>query len=396
MNRYIASLVFVLWLAGCKPTTIVRQTALAISSNATPTLPKATQLATPISPTATPTFPEASVIASPNSTTSAKNDAPLSPLEVITVANAGKIQLLKTLPIPGFEKNALSQCSVAFSPDSRLLVGACGKNQVPVWDVQTGSLVHALYDAPVHIVACVFRPDGKQIACGGFDKTVALWDVITGSKTGSFEGHTAPIWDIAFDPGGKSLASCSLGLFGGGVGRGDVRLWETLNAQPLWIYLGSRDYLSLSFHPSGKTIAYGSIGGRVGILAVESGELLFEWTDSSHNIGGIAYSPSGLWLAAGSDDNRIYLWDATDYELAAQLSAHSRYVNGVAFNSDETLLISGSHDRTVGVWNLADQKLIAQLKGHKREVLRVAFSPDGTLIASISWDGTVHLWGVSR
>lgn len=314
-------------------------------------------------------------------------------LQPIGVANAREIQLLRTMGIPDFNKGQLSQCSVDFSPDSRLLVGACGKNRVPVWDAQTGSLAFTLYDAPVQIVACAFSPDGSQIACGGFDKTVTLWDAMTGGKIRSFEGHTAPIWDIAFDPAGESLASCSLGLLGGG--RGDVRLWSMLNNEPLWVYSGSRDYLSLSFHPSGKTIAYGSIGGSVGILDVESGKLLFELTDSSRNLGGIAYSPSGLWLAAGSDDNRAYLWDAANYKLAGQFTGHAGYVNGVAFNPDETILVSGSHDKTVGVWNLTDRKLIAQLKGHEREVLRVAFSPDGTLIASISWDGTVRLWGVS-
>lgn len=326
--------------------------------------------------------------------TSPTPEASMPPLETIAVANASNIQLLKTLEIPGFTRGALSQCSVAFSPDSRLIVGACGKNQVPVWEAQTGLLVHALYDGPVQIVACTFSPHGRQIACGGFDKTVTLWDAITGSRAGSFEGHAAPIWDITFDPNGNSLVSCSLGLFGGG--RGDVRLWNMLDKIPLWVYSGIRDYLSLSFHPSGKTIAYGSIGGSVGILDVESGELLFELTDSSHNIGGIAYSRSGLLLAAGSDDNRVYIWDGTSYELAAQLSGHAGYVNGVTFNPDETLLVSGGHDKTVGVWNLTDRKLITKLKGHEREVLRVAFSPDGTLIASISWDGTVRLWGVPR
>jgi WD40 repeat protein len=326
--------------------------------------------------------------------TSPNPNTPLPPLEAITTANAGNIQLLKTLSIPDFKKGSLSQCSVAFSPDSRLIVGACGKNQVPVWDAQTGLLVHALYDAPVQIVACAFSPDGKQITCGGFDKAVMLWDAITGYKIEGYEGHTASIWDITFQPDGNSLTSCSLGLLGGG--RGDVRLWNMLDKNPRWVYSGTRDCLSLAFHPSGKSIAYGSIGGSVGILDVESGELLVELTDSSHNIGGIGYSRSGSWLAAGSDDRQIYIWDTSVYKLAAQLEGHAGYVNGVAFNPDETLLVSGSHDKTVGVWNLTDQKLITQLKGHEGEVLRVAFSPDGTLIASISWDGTVRIWGISR
>ena len=316
-------------------------------------------------------------------------------LQPITVENAENIQLLRTMRIPDYKKGRISQCSLAFSPDNRLLVGACGKNQVPVWDVQSGFILRMLYDTPEQIVACAFSQDGKTIACGGFDQTITLWNAITGEKAGSLDGHTAPIWDIAFGFVGKSLVSCSLGLMGG-TGQGDIHLWNTLNNEVVWSYAGTRDYLSVAFDPSGETLAYGSLGGSVGILDVATGESIRELTDSSHNIGDVAYSPSGHWLAAGSDDNQIYLWDATNYELAAQLKGHAGYVNGIAFNPEETLLISGSHDKTIGIWNLADQKLITQLKGHDREVLRVAFSPDGSLIASISWDGTVRLWGVTQ
>ena len=316
-------------------------------------------------------------------------------LQPITAENADKLQLLRTMAIPGYQRGRLSQCSLDFSPDGSLLVGACGKNQVPVWDVQSGFLLRTLYDAHEQIVACAFSPDGNRIACGGFDKSVTLWDTTIGKKIQSIEGHTAPIWELAFDPTGKSLASCSLGLLGDGSGQGDVRLWNMPSGESIWSYAGTRDYLSVSFDPSGETIAYGSIGGNVGILDAASGELIRELTDSSHNIGDVSYSPSGRWLAAGSDDNRIYLWNTSNFELAGQLTGHAGYVNGVVFNPEETLLVSGSHDKTVGVWNLAERKLVKQLKSHESEVLRVAFSPDGTLIASISWDGTVRLWGVS-
>jgi len=317
-------------------------------------------------------------------------------LQPITTENAGKVQLLRTMEIPAYQRGRLSQCSLAFSPDGRLLVGACGKNQVPLWDVQSGFLLRTLYDSPEQIVTCAFSPDGNIIACGGFDKTVTLWDANTGKKIGSFEGHTAPIWELAFDPLGKFLVSCSLGLLGDGTGLGDVRLWNMPNGEPAWSYAGTRDYLSVSFDPSGAAIAYGSIGGSVGVLDAVSGKLIRELSDSSRNIGDIAYSPSGHWLAVGSDDNHVYLWDTSNFELADQFTGHKGYVNGIAFNLDETLLVSSSHDKTVGIWSLAEHKLAMQLSGHEQEVLRVDFSPDGTLIASISWDGTVRLWGIAR
>ena len=68
----------------------------------------------------------------------------------ITAENADQVRLLRTLEIPDYKRGALSQCSVAFSPDGRLLVAASGKNPVPIWDVESGSVVRRLYeDAPL-------------------------------------------------------------------------------------------------------------------------------------------------------------------------------------------------------------------------------------------------------
>ena len=46
-----------------------------------------------------------------------------------------------------------------------------------------------------------------------------------------------------------------------------------------WSCAGTRDYLSVSFDPSGKTLAFGSIGGAVGILDAATGKLILELTE---------------------------------------------------------------------------------------------------------------------
>ena len=103
-------------------------------------------------------------------------------LQPISAMNAEQVQLLRTMKIPGYTQGSISQCNPAFSPDGRLLVGACGMNPVPVWDVQTGNLLYHLYETPLQIVTCTFSPDGKTIACGGFDQTITLWDAGTGRR----------------------------------------------------------------------------------------------------------------------------------------------------------------------------------------------------------------------
>jgi hypothetical protein len=295
------------------------------------------------------------------------------------------------MAIPGYHKGQVSQCSVAFSPDGRLLVGACGSNQVPVWEVGSGLLRYLLYEASQHSVACSFSPSGDILALGGFDEMVTLWDTGTGESLGNLGSHDSPVWDIDFSPDARRVVSVS---FGGGPANGDVRLWGALDGQMLWSYSDSGVFLSVSYHPSGETLAYGDARGDVAVLDAATGETMVSLSETRKAVGDVAYSSSGELLAAASDDNNIYLWDTSDYQLIATLEGHRHFVNGLAFGPDDTLLVSGSHDRTLAIWDVSKHQLLKTLEGHEDEVLRVAFSPDGKLIASISWDGTIRLWGV--
>jgi DNA-binding beta-propeller fold protein YncE len=349
----------------------------APSSTASPPPPSATPSAPSPAPTqgATPTsLPE-----------------PLPPLQPITAENAESVRLLRTMEIPGYRGGMIAQCSVAFSPDGRLLVGACGMARVPVWEVESGLLRYRLYETPQQIVACSFAPDGETLATGGFDNSVTLWDPETGEGTGSLGPYDSPVWDIAFSPEGHSLAAASFGM---GSGGGDLRLSDILDGEPIWDYAGSGMFLSVSAHPSGEILAYGDARGGIGLLDAAAGDLTLSLDQGRQPVGDIAYSRTGALLAAGSDDHNIYLWNTSDYQLIAALEGHRHYVNGVAFSPDERLLVSGSHDQTLRIWDLSTYQSLASLEGHDDVILRVAFNPDGTLIASVSWDGTVRLWGV--
>jgi WD40 repeat protein len=344
---------------------------------------------TPVSPTFTMTPPLI-----PSTPTSI--DAPLPSLQPITPENAGNIQLLKTLQIPGFKRSTLSQCSVAFSPDGKLLTGVCYQNTIPIWDVQSGQLIRTLESSPVQEVAVAFSSDGKLIATGGFAKNIRLWDAASGQLLRTIGPLPSPIWELAFSPDGIMLASANFDR-SSSPDVPSARLWDISNGEQLWGYTESNVrllVLSVDYAPDGKTIAYGTFDSAL-ILNAETGQLMKSLLIPNH-VGDLAFSSDGRLLATGSDDNKIRLWNTDNYELAATLEGHTHYVNGVAFSPDDKWLASGSHDKRVGIWDVQNGQMLKMLDGHEAEVLRVAVNPTGTLIASISWDGTVCLWGVSK
>lgn len=85
--------------------------------------------------------------------------------------------------LPGFkERKADSPAassgilSVAFSPDSALLIGGGQDQCVRVWQASTGREIATLFGHEKLIQKVAVSPDGKTIASASFDGTVKLWD----------------------------------------------------------------------------------------------------------------------------------------------------------------------------------------------------------------------------
>jgi pimeloyl-ACP methyl ester carboxylesterase len=268
-----------------------------------------------------------------------------------------------------------------------MLSGVCYKNTASVWDVSSGRLLFSLMKSPSHEVAVSFSPDGKVIATGGYSGKIGLYDSTTGELIRTFNTLPSAVWELDFSPSGDKLTSAS--FYSG------MHLWDIANSEPLWNY-GEKDMLrvlSVDYHPTGETIAYGTLANGVMIVDAKTGQPI-KHLPITAPVGDVAFSPDGRWLAAGSDDNKIRLWRTADYELVKTLEGHTHYVNGVAFSPDGSLLVSGSHDKKVRIWDVQSGQLVKLLDGHEGVVLRVDMNSSGTLIASISWDGTVRLWGV--
>ncbi|KAL2817194.1 quinon protein alcohol dehydrogenase-like superfamily [Aspergillus granulosus] len=98
---------------------------------------------------------------------------------------------------------------VAFSPDSKsvAVIAVSPARTIRLHDTATGKAYRTGVALQSPICSMAFSPDGRLLACGSLDKTVRLWDCTTGEARGTLKGHDRPVYSVAFSPDGNTLAA---------------------------------------------------------------------------------------------------------------------------------------------------------------------------------------------
>ena len=117
-----------------------------------------------------------------------------------------------------FEGHENIVCTVAFSPDGKLLASGSGDNTIKIWNVDKRECIHTFEGHKGSVCSVAFSPDGKRVVSGS--KTIKLWDVDTRECIHTFKGHKSSVYTVAFSPDGKLLAS--------GSGDNTIKLWNVI------------------------------------------------------------------------------------------------------------------------------------------------------------------------
>ncbi len=254
-------------------------------------------------------------------------------------------------PTRCFEGHGGWVCFAALSHDGKR-VAAVGygngkrSGSIPVWDTETGKVLHWLEGHVGGARSLAFTPDDKRLASGGFDGVIRVWDLVSGKKVSELGGHDGGVPALAFAPDGTRLASAGYD--------GTLRFWDVKTAAALLVL------------PPPE---------RKGLYS-------------------LAYSPDGRYLAVGGDDHAVRLIEAASGREARRLAGHTGLVHSVAFTRDGRRLVSGGYDHTARLWDLPSGRETRRFDGHRDWVWGVALSPDGKSLATGSKDATALVWDV--
>jgi len=279
---------------------------------------------------------------------------------------------------------------VAYSPDGKLIATMTVRQEVKLWDANSGELLRTLVGVDDFGGCVVFNPDGNILA-GAYTTQVVLWDVSSGEiltilSGGSQEGvagYNIGVGQISFSPDGKYLATANMD--------GASTIWDIATSSKVLSLMAVETLppKAIDYSPDGKLLANGGDAGMVQVWDAKQGTKLF-----TGELGGIihalSFSPDGNHLAAASEDGGIKVWDARTGEVVSSPPRQSGMYN-IAFLADGRYATAGQ-DGTTRVWDPLTGQQVLLLPGPNSTVISVDGSPDGKRIITGAYDGSLRIW----
>jgi WD40 repeat protein len=299
-------------------------------------------------------------------------------------------------PNPGFVNPYGMTAEMA--PDNKIIAVTMPGRQIMMYDADTGKLLRQVGEVnPQGNVVIRFSPDSKQFLAmsrNAQDRSVRLFDAESGKELRKFEGHENFGLGAAFAVDGKHLVT--------GSEDQSIRLWDVETGKEERLFEGHRaGVFGLAFSPDGKTIASASSDFSVRIWNVANGELLQSfpnlriYANMYANSNMLRFSPDGKVLTACTSDG-IHQWETSSGKVVRKPKEAVTYANGLFAMSSDEKLIARYNIGQIGGLSLLDGATEKELfQDESLSVVSMAISPDSKLLATGGADKIIRLWDMA-
>ena len=269
-----------------------------------------------------------------------------------------------------------------FGPRAELL--ASGNDDLLIWDVAEGTLLHRLEGAS-WVTALAFSADGDTLASGHDDGTVRFWNARGCQLIGQIAAHPEAVSAIAFSPDGKSVATAGEDRV--------VRVWDADSHRAITELVSHTDRIpALAWSADGALLA--SAGWDTSARVWELGQRVPLILLNSHadQVQTLTFAPMGDLLATADSEHDIYLWaDPLAGKVAQVLRGHTDEIRCIAFSPDGKRLASGGTDHAVHVWDTNTGELLAGPNPSGRHTIATV-SVNGKLRLASAGGSSVRVW----
>ncbi|GMS95549.1 hypothetical protein PENTCL1PPCAC_17724, partial [Pristionchus entomophagus] len=156
--------------------------------------------------------------------------------------------------------------------------------------------------------------------------------------------------------------------------------------------------VSVVVHPATylNKVLLGSTDGRMRLLNIRTGKLLFEFASrcsKKSRITSITQSPALDVVGVGYESGRVELRNLKTDESVMDLK-HENEITAIGFRSDgEPLMTTGDSSGMMAVWNLEKQSLIGRLTNiHSSSIHLLHFIEGEAIMLSASLDNSLRVW----
>lgn len=256
------------------------------------------------------------------------------------------------------------------SPDGKFLASG-GRQGITLINLENKTDFF-FYGSDGYIVALDFSPDGKFLASADFEKNeILIWDAQSGRKVKKLKGHHHPPVSVHFSPNGKKLVS---------AGKDNkIIIWDLDKNMPIKSIEGHFNRISaVQFHPNGKQIVSASWDNTIKLWDVNTGKLVKKLAKEMSRVRSIEFSPNGKFLVYKTNE-LVKILDLSK-ERVEEFYTYASY--GKAIFSSDNKLLAIPYNNLVMIFDWQEHIEIDKIELEENVTIRaVSFSPDNKKLA---------------
>jgi len=308
--------------------------------------------------------------------------------------------------------------SIAFSPDSKLLLTASSKGAL-IWSMKTKAPQHVI-DTTHSFSIAAWSPDGQYVLLGIKDTVMVFF--ANGNLYKKFDVNDMMVQQARFSPDSRNILVCSsisgpatiytldgmpVNMFDNGIGyvqdavfvpgsshivtadiNNCIRFWSrNLSLEQLFTpFAKTAHSLALTPDSTGFLTSFSDSTARFYNL---KGKELRVYSGSNNIIRSISMSEDQQYVLGNTWNGDLLLWQEN-----GQLLQHLTQYYPAVFMPDSNLIYTSDPYGQLKILNY-DGKLQGSLEGHKDAITSLVFSKDGHGFLTGSEDSTAILWNRS-